>query len=81
MALVVSAQCSRFATKLEEDDVVIPRNQSLIIKTVMAYRSSIVEVAYISETDDPKVVENRRRLLQSTDVRFNGSELSFVDCY
>jgi hypothetical protein len=34
----------------------------------MTYRSSIVEVAHISETDDAKVVETRRRLLQSTDV-------------
>ena len=58
----------RFATKLEDDDVVVPRNQALIIKTVMTYRSSIVEVAHISETDDAKVVETRRRLLQSTDV-------------
>jgi hypothetical protein len=58
----------RVGTRLNELNVPLKRNQSLIVQMVMTYRKQIVDVALIDELCDPELIKKRSELLRSPEV-------------
>ncbi len=59
--------CS-FVAKIQDLDIPLPRNQNLIVKSLMAHRRKVIDVAHFSEAVDERVAQRRHDLLESTNV-------------
>ena len=67
--------------KIHDINIPIARNQNMIMKMLMSHRKDVIDIAYITENDDPAVLKKCHELLESTDVSQSLIFSSHIESY